>query len=282
MEVDTPVTAPDAGGIAKEMSDVFELIPQLVYAVERRADARWRIPPRQYERHNLIVLLGGELTAVIDGVSHRVARPGGYVLFKPGTLHSAVTNPNNLMHCYALEFRLLDPSVGWSSIHFPLPDVGELVAADPVLTQFRELLYAWQVRPVGYQLQVRSRLMDILYTMFRQHHLQDVDTHKIRLVEEAVAFIRRNYRRSLTLEEIASHTGLSPTYFGTVFRQVMGSTPIQYLNETRVRIAQELLRTTKLSIDQIAERVGVNSHTHFSRMFKRHTGMSPRAYRKLY
>ena len=55
---------------------------------------------------------------------------------------------------------------------------------------------------LAYEPQVRSLALEVLCELFRQHHLSDIEPHKIRLVEEACRFIRANYMKRLTLADI--------------------------------------------------------------------------------
>jgi len=269
--------AHDAAG----MHQFFQAVPTLTYAVERKCRPQWSIPERCMRRYNLIVLLGGEMTATIDGVQYTLREPGDYALFAPGTVHRAETNPRNLMHCYSIEFglRLFDEPYRPESC--PIPPVGHLHAPDRVIKEMSEIVHLWRHRPLGYPLRVRGLVASVLFDLFQQAHLEGVDKHKVRLVENAARYIRQNYARPIKLADIAAVVNFSPVYFGAVFRRVAGRTPIDYLNQTRVQAAQELLLSPTLSVAEVAQRVGIGDPSYFARLFKKYTGLSPREFRKL-
>lgn len=101
-----------------------------------------------------------------------------------------------------------------------------------------------------------------------------------RLVRRAMGFIHEKYAEPLTREQIAAHVNISPDYLTDCFRQEVGITPMVYLNRYRLRQARELLETTDLKITQIALAVGFSESAHFTRMFQREVGMTPRAWRQ--
>jgi len=101
-----------------------------------------------------------------------------------------------------------------------------------------------------------------------------------RLVRRAMGFIHEQYAEPLTREQIAAHVNISPDYLTDCFRQEVGVTPMVYLNRYRLKQARELLENTDLKITQIALAVGFSESAHFTRMFQREVGVTPRAWRQ--
>lgn len=94
-------------------------------------------------------------------------------------------------------------------------------------------------------------------------------------------FIEENFRMNISLDTLASLSGLTPTYFSDLFEQVIGVRPVEFINRRRIERAQLLLASTRLTVQEIADQVGINSPAYFSRLFRRIAGISPRRYRKL-
>ncbi len=92
-------------------------------------------------------------------------------------------------------------------------------------------------------------------------------------------FIHSNYHVSITMDDIAESAHLSVNYFGHLFKEEVGVTPIQYLLNIRMEAARELL-LTDLNISEVARMVGINDPYYFSRVFSRANGASPLQYRK--
>jgi len=98
-------------------------------------------------------------------------------------------------------------------------------------------------------------------------------------IEKALWFIEGNYRRDLTLDDVARVLHVGPKHACHVFNREVGTSPMRYLRATRVEKAKSLLELTNYRVGEVADMVGVQDEHHFSRLFKRETGMSPVAYR---
>ncbi len=104
--------------------------------------------------------------------------------------------------------------------------------------------------------------------------------HLLRKIAEVQSFLAANLDRDVDLTAIAREAALSPYYFTRQFTAAVGLPPYRYLIGLRIERAAELLLETELSITQICSRVGFRSLSHFTTTFRRHTGMSPSAYRR--
>ena len=104
-------------------------------------------------------------------------------------------------------------------------------------------------------------------------------------IQEAITFMEQNYRRNLTVEEIADVCRLDRSYFSKLFKKSKGCSPQEYLIRMRLAKAEEMMVTSSASIGDIAAYCGYPNQLHFSRLFKQHYGVSPREWRnknKLY
>jgi AraC-like DNA-binding protein len=95
----------------------------------------------------------------------------------------------------------------------------------------------------------------------------------------ALALLHGDPARRWTVADIASEVAVSRSVLDDRFRQVLGRSPIRYLTEWRMHLAEELLDTTELGVVPIAHRVGYESEEAFSRAFKRAHGESPGRWR---
>lgn len=101
-----------------------------------------------------------------------------------------------------------------------------------------------------------------------------------RLLEEAQQYVKQNYyNNEISLNVVASHVGISPSYFSTIFRQETGSSFIEYLTGIRMEKARELLRCTNKKTSEIAYDVGYRDSHYFSYIFKKTQGLTPKEYR---
>jgi AraC-like DNA-binding protein len=98
-------------------------------------------------------------------------------------------------------------------------------------------------------------------------------------VETVIQYIREHYRSNLSLESCADQFGLSPYTLSRAIKQATGINFIDYLTNLRIEQAKELLRTTTMKMNEIADQVGYQ-HTYFNRIFKKIEGVSPTQYRE--
>jgi AraC-like DNA-binding protein len=84
---------------------------------------------------------------------------------------------------------------------------------------------------------------------------------------------------SWTVQSLANVAGMSRTAFAVRFKELVGTTPLDYLNGWRMRVARQALTESDERLARVAERVGYLSETAFSAAFKRVTGQSPGRFR---
>lgn len=100
------------------------------------------------------------------------------------------------------------------------------------------------------------------------------------IMPKVVDFLELNYMTKLSQQECADYFHINKDYLSRAFKKHTGIGMARYLNNIRIRKAQELLRTTDLQIQEIADRVGYFDSKYFSRQFKLATGMTPAQYRQ--
>lgn len=100
------------------------------------------------------------------------------------------------------------------------------------------------------------------------------------LAEKTADFLRQNYQHHINNETLKQQLHFHPAYLARCMKHVYGCTPLEYLNDLRIRQAKILLVRTDLSIEMLAHRIGFNSSTYFIRCFSRSENQTPHAYRK--
>ncbi len=101
------------------------------------------------------------------------------------------------------------------------------------------------------------------------------------LVNTAVKFINENVQANLTLDEIAEKVNLSAYYFSRLFKKHTGFSPLDYALKCKMDRAIFFLKTSDLSVGEIAYRLGYSSEAAFGNAFKRKVGLPPGRFRKM-
>jgi AraC-like DNA-binding protein len=101
------------------------------------------------------------------------------------------------------------------------------------------------------------------------------------LIEKALAFMHQNLHQKLSTKTLSRQLGLSDSHFRRLFTAAMHTSPLNYFNELKLGWAANLLKTSSLTIKEVADKIGYNDPLYFSAQFKKLYGHSPRTYRVL-
>ena len=101
-------------------------------------------------------------------------------------------------------------------------------------------------------------------------------------IERAKDYFEEHYNEEISIEQYAASRSMSTSWFNRSFRGAVGTSPMKYILDIRIRNAQVLLETTDYSIANIAAVSGYDNPMYFSRMFRKAKGLSPAKYRKTY
>lgn len=122
-------------------------------------------------------------------------------------------------------------------------------------------------------------IKDLLIRPYCERLHQDRDYQIKQMVETVIAHINQSYRDNISLESCADFAGTTPYVLSRGFKQITGENFIDYLTSLRLEKAKELLRSTDLKVNVIADKVGYQS-SYFIRVFKKSTGITPGQYRE--
>ena len=99
-------------------------------------------------------------------------------------------------------------------------------------------------------------------------------------MSRVIDFVQAHLSQDLSLEALAQQTGFSPYHFARLFRQMTGESPHHFVLRQRIERARRLLQASKMPLASIAVESGFANQSHFTQVFKRQLGLTPRAYRR--
>ena len=157
---------------------------------------------------------------------------------------------------------------------------------DPAIREISMQLLAEIERPgIGTRLFADSMARTLALQLLRRHSTAhapgapqriEMTTRQLRC---AVDYIESHLDQDLSLESIAAASAMSPFRFARAFRKATGQSPRQYVIARRIDRAMELLRSTDRDLAEVANLVGFSTQSHFTTVFSRRCGTTPKRYR---
>ncbi|MFF2479934.1 ABC transporter substrate-binding protein [Paenibacillus sp. NPDC058071] len=138
----------------------------------------------------------------------------------------------------------------------------------------------WQQPTASGQLHVKSIFYKLVHEIAEDMARQNVVSIKPDLAAQAIRYIQDRYREPITLELLLELLDCSARQLLRAFKQQTRTSPIDYLIRVRIEKAKELLLSTDFTLKEIAESVGYMDSYYFSRVFKKHEGVSPIHYKQ--
>ncbi|AKJ28080.1 helix-turn-helix domain-containing protein [Caldimonas brevitalea] len=274
-----------------ELVEQPELSSAFMLSGAHRADVPqgWSYPRHDHPYFELCLLLEGEQQVRLTG-NTLTQGPGDLLLLTPFEAHAASTDVASRFYC----------------LHFDVDDIdlrrllclaGTRVwcAHEPAMQEVRpwlDRMAALQVGPADSALRWRLAMGAALTGLFaalavaceaRVEQAPALPQAALQTAASLAALIEREVdqgAQETPLEAAIRRLGYAPDYGNALFKQVYGMSAQHYRSSLKLRRAKLLLLNTQLSVAQVSEQLGYANGAHFSRQFKRWSGMSPQAFRR--
>ncbi len=155
------------------------------------------------------------------------------------------------------------------------------------IEQLYEKMYLeFTSKGINYVELLRLSLCELLlkiHRFYQQNHASPesaVIKYRHQLIPDCIQYLRENYSKKVTIEELSNNFFLSKSYLSSLFKKATGSGVVEYLQHIRIERACELLTNTTLSITEISTQVGYTDYRFFNKSFKKITGVTAHEYRK--
>lgn len=222
-------------------------------------------------------------------------KEGDLLILNPGVKHQALACPEAETPTTEFFVGVMDLQIGKLPANtLPVPGGGHILHTSGELRQklFR-ICSAMEAENAvcrqGRYFMLKSYLMQMLLLVIREQ-CEPVEytggyafesVNKKYVVEQIVNYFEDHYNEKVSLDQIAENMYLSPFYISKIFKSETGDTPIRHLINIRLEKAKELLEDgCAESIQEVAASVGYDDAYHFSKLFKKHYGMTPSQARK--
>ncbi len=259
------------------------------------------VEPRSRVLHNhpgieINLILEGSSKIVISGRKYSCRR-GDIVIIGEGAIHRAWDSDDAtfLVAIFTKEI-LVDERAPAFERKFLLPflalpqGVSPVIAPDaPFHDELADELLAIEreagERGNSYRLMIKARLLVFSALLTRTLRIED-DSPILRRglgdrrIETVKAFVEEYYSEKILVSDMAERVNMSRTNFARIFREEVGTTPLDFLIQTRIRHAAEMLLAGDRKVIDVANDCGFSSLSNFISCFKRITGVLPHAYRE--
>ncbi len=254
------------------MENIDFRLTEITRIIERTNSVGWHVENLYYEEYYAVAyVLDGETEYTIDGKKYLVKKDD-VIVFPSGTMRSGRTNPDHPWSFINILFRMETNASADQYFHKSI-----LIwenTDDAIRKRFLDASAAWTGKNPLYQVKCNYLATEILYKMI----LSEMPYHKvphIRKLEKARKEIQENFRKEISVEELAASIDLSVSYFRRLFHEAYGTSPMQYIMDLRIENARDLLLSGEVNVTEAALLSGFEDIYYFSTLFKRKTGSTP-------
>lgn len=266
---------------------------ELVYRAVKKQNNE--LPEHFHDHYELVYIHEGKGLFFIDHMWYEKSR-GDFFLIPGNTIHHSLPDDEEPIVSSAIFFapyllNALPTEAGYSTLacfdYAKQKQRYKLELSQEHKEMIEQILSnmnaEWSKRPAGYQSAIWLELCQLLLKLNRltssSSLMQTTGSHHIpSWMLSALRAIDQHPEQELSLELLAKQASVSTSHFSRVFRQLTTMNVTNYVNAKRIVKAKELLLDTELNIDSIAEQCGFQTATHFYRVFKQITGVTPRQY----
>jgi AraC family transcriptional regulator of arabinose operon len=292
--------------MAQPLSEALAFVSPFIRIAHDFVTPAFTLLPRQINDHALLYFKEGGGTYTDSGETYPIRR-GTLFLCRPRRLHSFVGKGSPFamlnIHLDMVEhpdseqvhylYRPDDPAakrrVAIISDKRGDPDYLPVMIPITNPAAYEQLFFRvhrlFGLRDVRSNLQIKSAAIDLLafiYTQVAAGAVSETVRGQLPGLESAVQFMRANFARPLSHDEIAAQAHLSRSYFARCFKEYYHISPLRFLNYLRIENAKSELTMTARPIKEIAVNSGFESVHHFTRVFSKTVSLSPAAYRTVY
>lgn len=259
----------------------------------------WKAEPETHFAFEIMLIISGVQETVFDGMTYQFEE-NDIALITPGLRHENACISKEGMEYFCVHFDIDDPEIQQQLLMYcPIQFQRENPQYEKIaniLLEYVSLLNQ-ATFTIKDKLRVEMLLLDLVnslleYAEAEQIKIDHSDNNSLILAKSIAENIQRNFRKFteypteehrylLTMDYVAESLIISKSSMLKSFKKVYGMSPKQYLDQLKYNEAKFLLHQPKLSVHEIAEIIGYQNASHFTRQFKTWSGMSPKDYRKV-
>lgn len=137
-------------------------------------------------------------------------------------------------------------------------------------------------KKLGYKVAMRGMIYELITYLLRNYVVESLSVKEnkrrnknLKRLNIVLQYIQMNYTETITIKELAELIHLSEYRFCHIFKDSIGQSPLNYINEVRLKKAHHLLKQKELTVSEVAATVGFSDYNNFGRQFRKYYGYPP-------
>ena len=230
------------------------------------------------EDYHIILVRHGEFQVWMNG-AFQTATDGDLVYIQPHTPQDYIYKPGEDTAYYWLHFEgvKVDEMMALMNLSTGIYHPGNFQEFISILDK---IITCPSYSKPAYYFTVNGLLQQFISTLYRTMTAAYGNSGTQGKVMTVISSIQAHPEATLAVADYAAQCGISEFHFTRLFRAHTGTTPLQFRNRALMEKAGQLLLDTDMNVGEIAQTVQIEDALYFSRLFKKHFGLSPSAYRK--
>lgn len=233
--------------------------------------------PHWHEQLELHYVVDGETIIRLEQKEY-LARKGDLVIANSNILHEGICEGHmeTMVVIFAMEDfsrELADKNVIFQA----------LVSSDQEISRIMmSICGEYKRQEIGYRLICKGKLLELLAYLVRHYALEMLSEQdsarrreKLERLNIVYQYIENHYPEPINNRQLAELIHISEGRFNHIFKESAGMAPLQYINETRLKKAMNLLKNGGFTTTEVAGAVGFSDYNHFGRLFRRRFGCAP-------
>jgi AraC-like DNA-binding protein len=277
--------SPHPAFIAEQVRDYRYFFLNLVAAPKKnltvacggweRCAPNYRVDRADFGFYGMEYVARGQGQLTMAGIEHKLL-PGSIFAYKPLTEHCIVTNRDDPLVKYFIDFSGVDAQRIIGRKVLGAQGVAYLHQVQPIHDLFDQLVETG-LKGGGLAPSLCSLLLELLSLRIEENAHTPLEAHgrARQSFERCRSELQKNFRTIQSVSELAERTHMDPAYLARLFDRFIGESPHEMLTRLKVNEAAAHLIGGRFTVKEVAAQVGFLDPYHFSRVFKKHHGIPP-------
>ncbi|MCL2377132.1 MAG: AraC family transcriptional regulator [Defluviitaleaceae bacterium] len=250
-------------------------------------------PPHWHNAIEITMPLENIYTYKVNDIDYKL-NEFDLIIIPPGEIHEIMAPPTGKRLIFLCNFSFFYNNSPFTPL-LPLLTSVTVIKNDSsaihgrVSALFQEMCHEFTVADALMEPEVYSKLLQILL-LIQQHNLAESNPfydspfskqkEYVEKMLKVTRYINDHYRHDITLEDLSAIAGYSKFHFSRIFKQYTGMAYVDYLNQVRIKAAENMMLNPNITITEIAMNSGFNSITTFNRTFKKLKNYTPSQFKE--